>query len=110
MKARAKILFKINNEVILEESIDLYLNQIDELKHLIAKECDCTFDEVEVERVEMANDISEDIDVSDIGLIFSSALYHNPIKGVYCTLDEGSDKYLDAINNGTIGEYLSFFI
>lgn len=110
MKARTKILFKINNEVILEESRDLYLNQIDELKNLIAKECDCTFDEVEVERVEMANDISEDIDVSNKGMHFWKSIYMQPIQGVYCILDEGSDEHLDAINNGTIEEYLSFFI
>jgi hypothetical protein len=32
MKPRTKLLFKINNEIVLEESTDLYLNQIDELK------------------------------------------------------------------------------
>ena len=110
MTQRRKILFKVNDEVVVEETRDLYPNQIDEMKWIIASECECTYDDVEVEFEEVKHELSDDIDVSDVGLIFSSALYHNPIEGVFCTIEEGCDEYLDAILNGTIDKYLNFFI
>ena len=110
MKPRAKLLFKINNEVILEESTDLFLNQIEELKWSIALECECNFDDIEVERVEMSIELSEDIDVTVNGMVFWKSVFMQPIQGVCCDLKEGSDEYLDAINNGTIIEHLKFFI
>lgn len=110
MAQRRKILFKINDEVVVEETRDLYPNQIDEMKWIIASECECTYDDVAVEFEEVKDELSDDIDVSDNGLIFSSALYHTPINGVYCSLKEGSDEYLDAILDGTIENYLNFFV
>lgn len=110
MKPRAKLVFKINNEIVLEESTDLYLNQIDELKWAIARECECAYDDIEVEKVELSMEVSEDVDLSVDGLVFWKSLYMQPIKGVSCDLEEGSDEYLDAINNGTITEHLNFFI
>jgi hypothetical protein len=110
MKPRTKLLFKINNKVILEESTDLYLNQIDELKWGIALDCECSIDDIEVETVEMVIDASEDVDVTVDGLVFWKSLYMQPIQGVSCDLEEGSDEYLDAINNGTLINHLNFFI
>jgi hypothetical protein len=110
MKPRTKLLFKINNEVILEESTDLYLNQIDELKWGIALECECSVDDIEVERVELAEEVSEEVDVTVDGMVFWKSLYMQPIQGVECSLVLGSDEYLDAINNGTLINHLNFFI
>jgi hypothetical protein len=110
MKARSKTLFKVKNEVILEESSDLYLNQIDEIKWQIALECEVNFDEIDVEKIEMPLDLSDDVDVSVDGLIFWKSLSFKPIQGIKCELIEGSDEWLDAINNGTIDKYINFFV
>lgn len=105
-----KILFKIKEEVIIEETRDLFPNQIDELKWVIADECQVTYDEVCVEFEDTEIIYSDNIDVSTEGLIFSDALYHNPIDGVMCQMVEGSDEFLDAILDGTIEKHLNFFI
>ena len=110
MKTRTKLVFKINNEIVLEESTDLHLNQIDELKWGIAMECECNIDDIEVEKVELPLEVSEDVDVSADGMVFWKSLYMQPIQGVMCDLEEGSDEYLDAINNGTLINHLNFFI
>ena len=64
----------------------------------------------EVVIVENRDLFLNEIDVTSEGMVFWTALNHVPIKGVYCILEEGSDEHLDAINNGTIGDYLNFFI
>jgi hypothetical protein len=110
MKPRRKLLFKINNEVITEESEDLFFNQIDEIKWILAQEFECSFDEVEVEVLEYPIEFSEDIDVAEEGLIFWKSLHHKPVIGVFCEYDEGSNEYLDAMINGTLEENLHFFI
>jgi hypothetical protein len=110
MNARVKILFKINNEVVVEESTDLFLNQIDEMKWIIASECECSYDDIEVERIELPIDISDEVDVSVDGMHFWKALDLMPIQGVYATLEEGSDEYLDAILDGSIEKHLNFFV
>lgn len=110
MSARTKILFKINNEIVVEESGDLFPNQIDEMKWVIASECQCSIDEVTHEIVEIPQELSEDIDVSTSGMVFWKSLEHKTVQGVYCELKQGSDEYLDAVSNGTIDEYLHFFI
>jgi hypothetical protein len=76
----------------------------------IALECECGIDDIEVEKVEMSVEVSEDVDVTVDGMVFWKSLYMQPIQGVSCDLEEGSDAYLDAINNGTIAEHLNFFI
>lgn len=110
MKQRRKLLFKVHNEVVTEESEDLFINQIDEIKWIIAQELECSFDEVEVEVLEYPIEYSDEIDVTEEGLIFWKALHHKPIKGVFCELKEGSDEYLDAMLNGRLEEHLHFFI
>jgi len=110
MNARKKLLFKVDNEVVLEESGDLYLNHIDEIKWVIAEELECGFDDVEVEVFEFPIELSEEIDLTDEGLVFWKSLHHKPILGVFCEYEEGSDEYLDAILDGSIEEKLHFFI
>lgn len=105
-----KVLFKINNEVVLEEDGDLFLNQIDEIKWKIVEECDCRFEDIEVDILDNLIVLSDEIDVSDNGLIFWKAYYPQPIQGIECHLVEGSDEYLDAINDGSILEHINFFI
>lgn len=110
MTSRKKILFKVGNITMIEETRDLELTEIEKLKELVAQECECSVDDVEVETIEGEMEMSEDIDCIAEGLIFWRNLEFKPIRGVYCLLKEGTDEYLDAMNNGTLGEYLTFFI
>ena len=110
MSTRKKIVFKIENVVIVEETKDLTIDEINNLKNIIAQECECTPDEVEVDTIEAEVEMSTEIDCTSNGLVYWKSLDHKPIKGVSCLLTEGSDKYLDAINDGTIEEFLVFFI
>jgi hypothetical protein len=105
-----KVLFKINDEVVLIEDGDLYLNQIDEIKWKIVEECECRFDDIEVDILDNLIVLSDEVDVSDIGLVFWKAYYPQAIQGVECDLVEGSDEYLDAMNNGSLIDYLHFFV
>lgn len=111
MKVRKKLLFKINNEIVVEESGDLYLNQIDEMKWIIASECECNYDDIDVELVESKQEISEEIDVTTGGMIFWKSLEHRIIVGIKLNSDlvEGSDAYLDAILDGSLLDNLDFF-
>lgn len=110
MKQRIKILFKINNEVVVEETTDLTITEIENMKWKIAQECECAVDEIETENVELEHDISDSIDVSADGLFFWKSIFMETIQGLSCDLEIGSDKYLDAMNNGTLEDYLTFFI
>ncbi len=111
MVPRKKILFKIDNIVMVEESRDLSLTEIEKLKELVAQECECAIEDVEVETITTDIEVSEDIDcIADGYLVFWRNLEFKPIRGVYCLLKEGTDEYLDAMNNGTLDEHLIFFI
>lgn len=107
---RDKLLFKVGDEIIVEESVDLTINQINIIKMYITKEIGCFIDEIEVEHYQsnIKQELSN-IDCCDYGLIFFDE-YPDEIKGVKLNLIIGSDEHLDAINNGTIENYLKFFV
>jgi hypothetical protein len=107
---RDKLLFKVGDEIIIEESIDLTINQINILKIYITKEIGCFIDEIEVEHYQ--SDIKEELsnlDCCSYGLIFCDK-YPDEIQGLKLDFEIGSNEHLDAINNGTIENYLKFFI
>ena len=114
MNKITKTLFKINNEVVVEESNDMTIEMVERMKWIIAEECECQYDEIEVEIEDVyynpAKELSDEIDVGANGLHFWRSDYPDTIIGVKCQLVIGSDEYLDAINNGTIEKYLKFFI
>lgn len=103
------IQFKIDGEVIIEKHDDLFLNQIDEIKWDLAQIFDITTDDIEVTSLEIHDELST-LDVTSEGLVYFNGAYPNPIKGMTCVLKEGSDEFLDAMNNGTILDYIKFVI
>lgn len=115
MKPRKVILFKVNGLVVVEEHQDLTVEQVEQMKWVVAEEIEVPIFDVEVEYQEQPLDLSDDIDcASDENgkaiLIFYKSLSFSPIVGVECPLVEGSDEYLDAILDGTILNHLNFFI
>jgi hypothetical protein len=108
--SKIKTLFKINKEVILVEEGDLFLNQINLIKWKIVEECGCKFEEIDIDILDDGLDLSNEIDVSDIGLIYWKAYYPQPIQGIDCDFEVGSDEYLDAIIDGSIFDHIYFTI
>jgi hypothetical protein len=107
---RDRLVFKVDNEIIIEERTDLTLAQIDKLKIYISKEVGCFVDEIEVvfEKCPAPQELSN-VDCTSYGLVFFDE-YPDEIRGVRLNLVLGSDEHLDAINNGTLEKYLIFFV
>lgn len=98
-------LFLIDNEVIIEERTDLTIEKIEEMKQMVATECSCNCEDVEVAFID--NELS-DIDVTTDGMFDWKDCEARIITGVRLNLVEGSDMFLDAINNNTLADYLVF--
>jgi len=114
MSIRRKTYFKINNEVVVEETQDMTIEMIEKMKWIIAEECECQYDDIEVEVKPIVNsnpkELSDEVDIGANGMHFWRSDYPDTIVGVLCDLEEGSDEYLDAINNGTLINHLMFFV
>ena len=113
MSSSRKILFKVDNTIMVEELRDLTIDEITRMKELVAQECECGIDEVEVDTIEAEIELSDEvdctIDMEGVGvLVYWKSLEFRPIVGVSCSLVEGSDEYLDRINDNTISDYLEF--
>lgn len=106
MKARTKILFKINNVVVVEETSETIQDTVEKMKSIIAEECECCVDEITVEYEELPN-LSE-IDVSSDGMYYWTDCVFRYLNGVKLNIIKGSDEHLDAINKGNLEDYLVF--
>lgn len=105
MKERKKILFKVKGEVVVEDTRDLLLDDIEKMKWVVAEECECMYDDVdvEVETIKASQDLSE-YDVSEDGLYNWKDPYFNIITGV--TLVGDMDDLLDCIGKKYRDKYL----
>lgn len=117
MTQRKQILFKVDNITMVVETRDLELSEIEKTKELVAQECECSIEDVEVEIVEEEQAMSEDVDSTDIGLVFWRSLCFDPIVGVMNQIDEESDEFIDLMaayqrheNLEAIAESLNFFV
>ena len=104
---RVKVLFKINNQVVVEESGDISLTDIEKFKWVIVEECEANYDDIDVEIIKLPLELG-DIDVGSTGMYNYKDSYFNIKTGVKLTLVEGSNEHLEAISNGTIEDYLIF--
>ena len=99
--------FKIDNTVIVEETNDITIDAVERMKKYIAEGYGCTADDVEVEVIESPIELSG-IDVTSNGMFSWLDTDFILYKGVKCDLVIGSDEHLDAINNGSVENYLKF--
>lgn len=106
MENRKTYLFILGGEVVLEEKKDLTIEAIEDMKKIIAEECSCKIEDIEVIEDKPKHDFS-DIDVSNEGM-YNWTEFDWFFSGVTFTLVEGSDEYLDALNNGTLENFLEF--
>jgi len=119
MTSRRKIQFKVDNIVMVEELRDLTIDEIERVKALVAQECDCAIEDVDVDTIEAEVEMSEDVDWSDDtkALVFWRALYPDPIVGVMCEVDENSDAFIELMkdfmlnrNTDKVLQSLDFFV
>jgi hypothetical protein len=101
------ILFKIGSEVVLESHTELTLDEIDTIKWEIVTECECEFDDIDIDFEEYETNFS-DIDVSINGLICWTDCYLLPYEGLTLPFEEGSNEHLDAIKKGNLIDFIKF--
>jgi hypothetical protein len=105
MTERKRILFKKDGRVVMEETRDLYLNQIDGLKWMLAEELECTYDDIDVE-VEVTHSKEElsDYDVTSTGMVHWKDPEFKEITGV--KVMGNIDELLDSISKKHFDKYL----
>ena len=104
---RVKVLFKINNQVVVEESGDLSLTDIEKVKWVVVEECEANYDDVDVEIIHLPLELG-DLDVGSTGMYNYKDSYFNIKVGIKLTIEYGSDEFLDAMKTNTIEDYLIF--
>ena len=102
-------LYKIKDEIIFEDSEDLLIEAVERMKVWIAEAHGILADDVDVEVEVIETEIElSGIDVTSGGMFSWLDADYILYQGVKCDLVIGSDEHLDAINNGTIENYLIF--
>ena len=92
------IQFIYNDNIIAQQSANMFLNQIDEVKWLLADAYECLPDEIETRYTtfEMNPKLSN-YDATPIGIVCFNSGYPQEANGVVCTADEKSDEFVDAM-------------
>lgn len=111
LMCRKKILFIINNEVVVEELQDLTVEQVERMKQIVAEECQCSIREISVEYEDLNVEKQElsDIDATGHGFVdWKDPNFKELNIGLKCTLKEDSIEFFDAVFDGTILDYIKF--
>lgn len=103
---RKILVYKLNGEIIAEQSINTHLDEINKFKYVIAEELDCKMSDIEVS-TEILDKEYSNIDVTPEGLIIFDENC-KIITGLKCLVNTGSDSYLDALVDGTILQLIIF--
>ena len=99
--------YKINNEIIFEDPDDVLLDAVERMKGYIADAHGITPNDIEVVVIDSEIELSG-IDVTNDGMFNWLDTQYRIYTGVTFDLIYGSDEHLDAINNGTVENYLKF--
>ncbi len=101
------IQFIYNDNVIAQQNADMFLNQIDELKWVLAEAYKCLPDEIEARHVTLETNIKmSEYDLTKRGLSHYSNGYTKGAKGILVSIDESSDEFLDAMVGKNIDEFI----
>ena len=105
MNKRTRVLFKINNEVVVIEQKKLLLDEVERMKWIIASECECQYDDIDVEFEDSVRELSE-LDVSVEGLIDWKDVNNKVISGINMFTD--IDTLLDNLSKGNVDNSIEF--
>lgn len=101
------IQFIYKDTIVAQQSAEMFLNQIDEVKWLLAEAYSCYPDDIETRYVMFEVDPTlSNYDLTDKGIITFNGGYPEVAKGIVMTIDESSDEFLDAM----VGKNVENFI
>lgn len=101
------IQFIYNDTIIAQQSADMFLNKIDELKWVLAEAYNCYPDEIEARHVTLETNIKmSEYDLTNKGLSHYGNGFVKVAKGIVMTIDESSDEFLDAMVGKNIEEFI----
>jgi hypothetical protein len=92
------IQFIYNDTIIAQQNADMYLNQVDEVKWLLADAYKCFPDEIETRYTTFElNPKLSNYDVTNKGIVCFNSGYPQVAKGIVSTINENSDEFVDAM-------------
>lgn len=101
------IQFIYKDTIIAQQNAEMFLNQIDEVKWLLAESYQCYPDDIETRVVNLEIEpILSDYDVTDKGIIKYNDEYPCVAKGIVMTIDETSDEFLDAMIGKNVDKFI----
>ena len=101
------IQFIYKDTIIAQQNADMFLNQIDEVKWLLADAYKCYPDDIETKYVRLDNkSILSNYDVSKKGIVAFNGNEVTNVKGVIMKLKDSDDEFLDAILGKNIERFI----
>jgi hypothetical protein len=101
------IQFIYKDNIIAQQSADMYLNQIDEVKWLLADAYKCYPDEIETRYTTFElNPKLSNYDATPIGIVCFNSGYPQEVKGIFCGIDEKSDEFIDAMLGKNVEKFI----
>ena len=105
------IQFIYKDTILAQQSADMFLNQVDELKWLLAEAYECFPDDIETRYVTFdSNPKLSNYDVTDKGIITFNGEYPIATKGIIMTINESSDEFLDVIQGKNIDNFIEKYL
>jgi hypothetical protein len=99
--------FIYNDNVIAQQSADMELDRVEEVKWLLADAYKCLPDEIEARYVGFSSiPILSNYDVSNKGIEPFNSGYPKQADGILMTLDTSDDEFLDAVQGKNIKSFV----
>ena len=99
--------FIYKDSIIAQQSAEMYLNQIDEVKWLLADAYNCLPDEIETRYTTFElNPKLSNYDVTPIGIVCFNSGYPEAAKGIFCGINENSDEFIDAMLGKNVDNFI----
>ena len=105
------IQFIYKDTIIAQQSADMFLNQIDEVKWLLAESYKCYPDDIETRYTcfELNPKLSN-YDVTPIGIVCFNTSYPQVAKGIFCGINEDSDEFVDAMLGKNVENFIEKYL
>lgn len=105
------IQFLYKDNIIAQQPATLWLNEIDEIKWLLAESYKCFPDDIEIRVAyfETKKDLST-LDCDNKGIFIFNGNYPTYVNGVMMTINESSDEFLDVIQGKNIDNFIEKYL
>lgn len=102
------IQFIYKDNIIAQQSADMHLDRVDEIKWLLAESYQCFPDDIETRYVGFeVNPTLSNYDVTIKGIESFNGGYPTQAKGILMTLKNDDDEFLDAIQGKNIDNFIN---